>query len=113
MKTLATLLFAATVAVSFNANADSVYGDPSMGDVFPMQEVTLQTQALKTVADTGEQVWSVAYEEYVNPADFNLSTQPNQTVASALQSMDNNPPATGSQSQDVFQWDETADEFQL
>jgi hypothetical protein len=113
MKTLATLLFAATAAVAFNANAGSVYGDPGIGDVFPMQNVELQAQALKSVADTGETVWSVAYEEFVNPADFNLSTQAAQSVASVLQSMDNNPPAAGSQSQEVFKWDETADEYQL
>ncbi|WP_198263913.1 hypothetical protein [sulfur-oxidizing endosymbiont of Gigantopelta aegis] len=113
MKTLATLLFAATAALSFNANADAVHGDPAIGDVFPVQNVTLQTQALNTVADTGEEVWSVAYEEYVNPADFNLNRSSTTTLASALQALDNNPPAAGSQAQSVFTWDETADEYQL
>ena len=46
MKTLTTLIFAATTAFVVNANAD-----------------------------TGNEVWSVEYEEYVNPADFNLTTQ--------------------------------------
>ncbi len=113
MKTLATLLFAAATAVTFNANADTVHGDPGMADAFPVQEVQLQPQAVKAVADTGKQVWSVAFEEYVNPADFNLSSTPATTVASALQTMDNNPPAAGSQSQSVFKWNETAGEYQL
>ena len=115
MKTLATLLFAATAAVSFTANAatDSLYGDPAIADVFPMQSVELQTQAVKQVADTGEKVWSVAYEEYVNPADFNLEAQQAVNLAGALASLENNPPASGGQSQSVFQWDETADEYQL
>lgn len=113
MKTLSTLLLAAMVAVSFNANADAVHGDPGMGDVFPMSSVTLQTQEVRSVADTGEEVWSVAYEEYVNPADFNATSTLTDTVASALQALDDNPPAAGSQSQSVFLWDETADEFQL
>ncbi len=46
MKTLTTLIFAATTAFVVNVNAD-----------------------------TGNEVWSVEYEEYVNPADFNLTTQ--------------------------------------
>ncbi len=113
MKTLSTLLLAATFAVSFNANADVVHGDPGMGDVFPMNKVTLQTQEVSTVADTGEKVWSVAFEEYVNPADFNTPGTQTNTLAGALQALDDNPPAAGVQSQSVFLWDETADEFQL
>ena len=109
---IATLLVALSAAFSINANADSVYGDPSMGDVFPVENVQLQSaQPARYVADTGKQVWSTPYEQWVNPADFNSVAK--QTVASALNRLDNNPPAAGSHSDGVFIWDETADEFQL
>jgi hypothetical protein len=114
MKTLTTLLFAASIAVSFNANAesDALYGDPSIGDIFPIAEVALQTQTPRYIANSGEEVWSVSYEEFVNPADFNMSSQ--QTVAGLMQAMENNPPAAGRQrAASVFVWDEAADEFQL
>ncbi len=111
MKTLTTLLFAASAAFAVNANADAVHGDPGMGDVFPIQETSLQPQSLNTVADTGKLVWSVEYEEYVNPADFNLTAQ--NSVAGILQEMDNNPPAAGSSAQSIFKWDATAGEYQI
>ncbi len=112
MKTLTALFFAATILVSFNANADAVHGDPGIGDIFPMADVSLQANNIKIVADTGETVWSVTYEEYINPADFNMTSQ--QTIAGLIQEMEDNPPAAGGKrSASVFAWDETADEFQL
>ncbi|WP_198263082.1 hypothetical protein [sulfur-oxidizing endosymbiont of Gigantopelta aegis] len=114
MKTLTTLLFAASITIAFNANAesDAVYGDPDIGDVFPIAEVMIQTQTPQYIADTGKEVWNASYEEYVNPADFNMSSQ--QTVAGLMQEMENNPPAAGRQAiGSVFVWDEVADEFQL
>ncbi len=111
MKTLTTLIFAATTAFAVNANADTVHGDPGIGDVFPIQETSLQAQFINTIADTGNEVWSVEYEEYVNPADFNLTTQ--NSVAGMLQELDGNPPAAGARSADIFKWDETAGEYQL
>lgn len=112
MKTLTTLLFAVVATVSFNANASALHGDPAINDVFPMQTTSLQPQAVTTQVDTGELLWSVAYEEYVNPADFNLLST--QTLASALQALDSNPPAAGSMtSQTPFVWNSTAGEYQL
>ncbi len=111
MKTLTTLLFVAATAFSANANATPVHGDPGPGDVFPLQKTSLQSQPLTTVADTGQKVWSVEFEEYVNPADFNLTG--NSSVASVLQTLETNPPAAGSYSQDTFKWDTTAGEYQL
>ncbi len=114
MKTLSTLIFAATTAFAVNANAgtDALHGDPAINDVFPIQETSIQPQSLNTVADTGKQVWSIEYEEYVNPADFNLIEQ--NSVASLIQEMENNPPAAGGmQSGDTFNWDATAGEYQL
>lgn len=116
MKTLTTLLFAVTAAVSFNANASALHGDPAINEVFPMQATSLQPQQVSSVANTGELVWSVAYEEYVNPADFNLTSSAtgNQSLASALQALDSNPPAAGSMtSKTPFVWDATAGEYQL
>jgi len=114
MKTLSTLIFAATAAFAVNANAgtDALHGDPAINDVFPIQEISLQPQSIKSVADTGKQVWSIEYEEYVNPADFNLTSQ--NSVASMLQELENNPPAAGgTRTGDIFKWDSTADEYQL
>ncbi len=124
MKTLTTLIFAATAAFAVNANADAVHGDPDIGDVFPIQETSLQPHSINTIADTSEPVWylntvtdngknawSVEYEEYVNPANLNQISQ--NSVASMLQELDSNPPAAGAYSDDVFKWDETAGEYQL
>jgi glycerol-3-phosphate dehydrogenase len=118
MKTLSTLLFAVAASVSFTANAgsfnDALYGDPAINDVFPIATTALQAQALNTVADTGELVWSVEYEEFVNPADFNATrTTQTTSLAGALQALDDNPPAAGNTSDSVFLWDEDADEYQL
>ncbi len=112
MKTLNSLLIALTAAVSLNANADPLYGDPAIDDIFPMEDVAIKHQTIKTdIADTGRLVWSVPYEQWVNPADFNSSAK--RTIASALQELENNPPASGSYSRELFKWDETAGEYQL
>lgn len=112
MKTIITLLITVTAAFSMTANANELYNDPAMGDVFPMQNVVIQKQAIKAdVADTGKLIWSTPYEQWVNPADFNSTAK--QTIASALQELEDNPPAAGNRSNAVFIWDETADEFQL
>ena len=115
MKTITTLLIAATAAFSLNASAydsSELHNDPGIGDVFPMQSVAIQEQAIRAdIADTGKLVWSTSYEQWVNPADFNSTAK--QTIASALQELENNPPAAGKRSNAVFIWDETADEFQL
>ncbi|WP_198263745.1 hypothetical protein [sulfur-oxidizing endosymbiont of Gigantopelta aegis] len=93
MKTLTTLLFAVATSVSFTANAGSydsaLYGDPAINDVFPMASTLLQAQTVNTVADTGELVWSVEYEEFVNPADFNVTrTTQTTSLAGVLQAFD-------------------------
>ena len=112
MKTITTLLITAAAAFSMNVNANELYNDPGMGDVFPMKNIVIQKQSIRAnVADTGKQVWSTPYEQWVNPADFNSTAK--QTIASALQELENNPPAAGKRSSAVFIWDETADEFQL
>ncbi len=112
MKTITTLLIAAATAFSMTANADEYYNDPGIGDAFPMKNIVIQEQPIRAdVADTGKLVWSTPYEQWVNPADFNSSAR--QTLASALQELENNPPAAGKRSNAVFIWDETADEFQL
>ncbi len=111
MKTMTTLLIAAATTFAINANAAPVHGDPGMGDVFPIQDIAIEPSDIKIVKDTGQQVWSVAYEEWVNPADF--SSDARQTIASALRDLENNPPAAGGRNNEVFLWDETAGEYQL
>ena len=112
MKTITILLIAAAAAFSMTANANELYNDPAIDDVFPMENVGIQEQAIRPdIADTGKQVWSISYEQWVNPADFNSTAK--QTIASALQELENNPPAAGKRSSAVFIWDETADEYQL
>ena len=111
MKTITTLLIAVAASFSLNANADPLYGDPDIGDVFPMENITIQDQELTIVEDTGKQIWSVSYEQWVNPADFNSTAK--QTLASVLQELENNPPAAGKSSSAVFIFDETAGEYQL
>jgi hypothetical protein len=112
MKTITTFIIAAATTFSLTAaNAASVHGDPGIGDVFPMQDIVLKQQVINTVKDTGDLVWSVEYEEWVNPADFNPVSK--ATVASALRDLENNPPAAGQRSTEVFKWDEMAGEYQL
>lgn len=111
MKTVTTLLIAATASFSLSASADTLYNDPGISDVFPMENIVFQTQERNLVKDTGQEVWSVEYEQWINPADFNSIAK--QTVASALQELENNPPAAGKRANSTFTWDETAGEYQL
>ena len=111
MKTITTLLLAATVTFSVNANADAVHNDPGINDVFPVKETQIKPQQVDLIADTGQEVWSVEYEQWVNPADFNSIAK--ESVANALRELEKYPPAAGKRSGEVFIWDETADEFQL
>ncbi|NOQ79945.1 MAG: hypothetical protein GQ546_11150 [Gammaproteobacteria bacterium] len=111
MKTITPLLIAITASFSINANADAFYNDPAIDDIFPIENVTLQEQEVTIIEDTGKQVWSTAYEQWVNPADFNSNAK--LTLSRALQELENNPPAAGKQSSAVFIWDQTAGEYQL
>ena len=113
MKTYTTLLIAAAAAFSLNANADPLMDiiHPESADIFQLDEGVIVPQELVFVEDTGKEVWSVEYEQYVNPADFNSTTS--GTIASALQQLKNNPPAAGQLSAEVFKWDEVADEYQV
>lgn len=113
MKKITTLLIAIAASFTLNANADtSLYGDPGIGDVFPINDVNYQSNEFTYVQDTGEKVWSVEYEQWVNPADFNSTAK--LTVADILQELEINPPAAGGvRPNGVFIYDETAGEYQL
>jgi len=114
MKTITTLLIAVAASFSLNANADSsIYDDPGIGDVFPMNDVSYQSNEVTYVQDTGEEVWSVEYEQWVNPADYNSTAK--LTVADILQELETNPPAAGGvrPNNGVFIYNETAGEYQL
>ncbi len=135
MKTITTLLIAVAVSFSLNASADDsgdLHNDPGMGDVFPMESVMLKEQKRAPyevfsfertmineqqrspyIADTGKEVWSVEYEQWVNPADFNVSSKL-ITVADIVKELEENPPAANGMSHDpVFIWDDNAGEYQL
>ena len=88
MKTITTLLIAVAASFSLNANADTLYGDPGIGDVFPMNDVSYQANEVTYVKDTGEEVWSVEYEQWINPADFNSTAK--LTVADVLHGLETN-----------------------
>lgn len=112
MKIITTLLVAVAASFSLSANADTFYDDPGIGDVFPMNDVSYQASEVTYVKDTGEEVWSVEYEQWVNPADFNSTAK--LTVADVLQELETNPPAAGGiRPNGVFKYDETAGEYQL
>ncbi|WP_198262798.1 hypothetical protein [sulfur-oxidizing endosymbiont of Gigantopelta aegis] len=114
-RTISITAIVLSAGIAFNANADNnaeLYGDPAMNDVFPVQSVTIKEQPIRIINETKQIVWSTSYEEWVNPADFSSSAQ--QTLASALLEMENNPPAAGGgRSNQIFIWDDTADEYQL
>jgi hypothetical protein len=113
-RTISVTAIALSAGIAFNANAGfsaELYNDPAINDVFPEQSVTIKEQPVRIINDRSQLVWSTSYEEWVNPADFSSSAQ--QTIASALLEMENNPPAAGGRPNQVFIWDETADEYQL
>ena len=115
MKTITTLLIAAAASFSLNVSADSgdLHNDPGIGDAFPMQDIVIKEQPIRAnIPDTGKQVWSTAYEQWVNPADFNSTAK--QSIASALKELENNPPAANGMSYDpVFIYNDTAGEYHL
>ena len=77
-----------------------------------MNDVSYQASKVTYVKHTGEEIWSVEYEQWVNPADFNSTAK--LTVADILQELETNPPASGGiRPNDVFIYDETAGEYQL
>jgi co-chaperonin GroES (HSP10) len=113
MKTITTILTAVAVSFSLNVSAD-LYNDPGMGDVFPMENIQLkEQQRTPYIVDTGKQVYYEKYEEWINPADFNVTTEV-ITVADILRELETNPPASNGMSSDpVFIFDETAGEYQF
>lgn len=111
MKAITPLFLAAATTFSINANAAPVHGDPDIADVFPIQDISIQPSEVRTVADIGNKTWSISYEEWVNPADFNSGAK--QTIVSALRELEAHPPAAGNNYNQTFIWDENAGEYQL
>jgi len=116
MKTITTLLIAVAASFSLNVSADSgdLHNDPGIGDVFPMEDVVIKVQQRAPyIADTGKEVYYVEYEEWINPADFNVSTKL-ITIADIIKELETNPPAANGMKFDpVFKYDDTAGEYQL
>ena len=117
MKTITTLLIAVAASFSLNASAydsSELHNDPGIGDVFPMEDTVIKEQKRAPyIADTGQEVWSNDYEQWVNPADFNVSTKL-ITISDINKELETNPPASNGMSFDpVFKYDDTAGEYQL
>jgi len=116
MKTITSILAAVAVSFSLNVSADSgdLHNDPGMGDVFPMEDIVIKDQQRKAyIADTGKKVYYEEYEEWINPADFNVSTKL-ISIADINRELETNPPAANGMSSDpVFIWDDNAGEYQL
>ena len=106
MKTLTILIAAAAASLTINANAYNV-DDLTIGEVFPVQSITYQESA-DSVSTPNELVWGGENEGYI------LNSIVENSIASALQELENNPPAAGrSSSRSVFIYNDTAGEYHL
>jgi len=116
MKTLKTLFATAIIAsitLAGTAQADQLMDTihPESADLFD-HSTSINAQGQNEIISLNDnnntQVWSYEYEQYVNPDDFSSNT-----YADVNAYMEDNPTAAGSSNRDVFQWDSTADEYQL
>ena len=108
MKTLTTLI--AVVATSFAINVNAEYTDTetlNIGEVFPIQETSPRNSEETTTSNPNEMVWNSDSEGYISKSSEENS------VASALLELENNPPAAGSSSREVFIYNEIAGEYHL
>ena len=107
MKTLTTLIAVVAASFAINVNADAVHDEPGIGDVFPIQAVTYQ-ESVKSTSNPHELVWGGENEGYI------LNSIVENSIASALLELENNPPAAGrSNSNEVFIYNNTAGEYHL
>ena len=114
MKKLSTFIIAATSFISLNVSADPLMDiiHPESADIFKINRDNYEQQGIAFANNTSKTVWSYEYEEWVNPAQYNSSLNTN-SIARALEEMNKYPPAAGTVSDEIFKWDETAQEFQL
>ena len=108
MKTLTTLI--AVVATSFALNANAEYTDTevlNIGEIFPIQTTSVQSSEVASVSIPNEMVWDSNSEGYISNSIVENS------VAGALLELENNPPAAGGSSNEVFIYNELAGEYHL
>ena len=109
MKTLTTLI--AVVATSFAINANAEYIDTetlSIGEIFPIQEVSYSSAEVVSVSLPNEMVWGGENKGWI------LNTTQENAVASALLELESNPPAAGrSNTREIFIWNDNAGDYQL
>jgi hypothetical protein len=123
MKTLTTLLTSALLAStafigtaqaevrSDNALYDIIH--PESADIFNVGSDYQKSapQGIVSLNDdhNANSVWSYEFEQYVNPADFQLSNQ----ITDVNQYLSDQPSASGSRGHEVFIYNEMAGEYHL
>ena len=107
MKTLTTLIAVVATSFAINVNAGSVHNDPGIGDAFPIQDVTYQESTSES-SNTNTLVWGGEQKGFI------LNSTQENSVASALQELESNPPAAGrSNSRAVFIYNDMVGEYHL
>ena len=109
MKTLTTLI--AVAATSFALNANAEFTDTEIlgiGEIFPIQTSRAQPSDVVSISNPNEMVWDSNSEGYISNSIVENS------IASALLELENNPPAAGrSNTNEVFIYNDTAGEYHL
>lgn len=113
---LASALFA-SVAITGIAQADDslsslIYEESA--NIY--SDVTYQSSTAVGILSYGDNsnnksVWSTEYEQYVNPADYQVIEM--ASIDSVNTYMDKNPTSAGGNSRDVFIYNDTAGEYHL
>ncbi len=123
MKTLNLVLTSAlfaSIALSGSVQAeqwdDALYNTihPESADIFNVGDYQRSTdEGVFSLNDdhNSNSVWSYEFEQYVNPDDFQRSEL--ASTSDVNRYMGNNPTATGSDTHEVFIYNETAGDFQL
>ncbi len=124
MKTLTTLIrsaLLASVALAGVVQAEPMSENelynvihPESADIFNVGDYQRSSAAkIVSLGDdyNSNSVWSVEFEQYVNPADFQRTQI--SSIDDVNQYMGSNPTASGSDQREVFIYNETAGEYHL
>ena len=106
MKTLTTLITVVATSFTLNANAFNV-DELTIGEVFPIHDTSTQPSEVASVSLPNEMVWGGENEGFI------LNSTVENSVASALLELENNPPAGGGYSKEVFIWNEMDGDYHL
>ena len=109
MKTLTTLIAVAATSFALNANAEFTDTEVlSIGEIFPIQTSSAQPSEVASVSIPNEMVWGGEQKGFI------LNSTVENSIASALLELENNPPAAGrSNTNEVFIYNDTAGEYHL